>query len=376
VYTPGINDDVFANGNIVDIDTNIKVLSLNVQSLSRTWIDGITSTSIIGGTFNLRNNSVVNAERIFGPTVGGYNTLTLSGTNCSTVICPSLSAGTGSGSSFSINMLSQGVLTFVGNITNRSSNNNCASIICNSPGTVNIIGTITDTNNFAFPAVVNNNPQGTIKMTGNITVLSAGGGIANDSTGTVLLVGNIDSYTLNSAAYGIDQFSYGYINVIGNLTTYGNSPCLGTTGSYATVTFNTVKISGNINNGWDGTAAIFLPNYYINPPPKNGIINFPDVTYHLADSLSAFSMPQTKDVRLGTVYANNTLSGICAIPSKYSVVQGVSTDNTIGEAIFVVDTFYNMPLSALSIPNTIGTKLRNLLTTEAAGNLFSSFTKN
>jgi hypothetical protein len=374
VYTPGPGDDVFANGNIIDVDTNIAVKSLTVQGLSRTWIDGTTSTSTVGGTFNLNNGVTINALEIFGPTTTSVNTITLSGTKSATVICPSLSAGTNT-LAYGINTLSEGVLTFIGNITNRASNNG-AAIACSSPGTVNIIGTIISNNSFSFPAVINRNSNGLIKMTGNITVLSAGGGIGNLNNGSISMVGNIESYTLSTNAYGINQDTWGYIDVIGNLTTYGNSACISSNGTYTSYMWATNKISGNIVNSPNGTAAVFLPNYFITPVPKNGTIQFPDTTFHLADSLSAFSMPQIQDVRYGTRYANNTLSGICAIPSKYSVVQGVSTDNTIGEAIFVVDTLYNVPLSALTIPNTVGSKVRTLLTTEAAGYLFSSFTKN
>ena len=149
--------------------------------------------------------------------------------------------------------------------------------------------------------------------------------------------------------------------------------------------------SGNQYDNSTGYRAIFAAQYYVTPIPKNSLIRYATnglgigidaYTYqYTIDSLSAFSMPAVSAVRKGTPYAGGALIGTSVIPPAAAVSYGTLVDNTTGTAILTFDllnTFFETPLSALSVPNlssTVGYRVANALTSnESIGHLIASFT--
>ena len=120
-------------------------------------------------------------------------------------------------------------------------------------------------------------------------------------------------------------------------------------------------------------------NAYIRYAANGTGVGFDAYTYqYTVDSLSAFSMPNEGDVRLGTPYAGGLLTGKAIIPPISAVSYGTLVDNSSGTAILTLDllnTFFQTPLSALSTPGTIGYRVANSLNTvESVGHLIASFT--
>ena len=217
----------------------------------------------------------------------------------------------------------------------------------------------------------------------------------NDKIDTYPAAIRMNTGTLNLSSCeikGNNSWSGQGIHLLGGTSTVNTINCT----FYAGVKSNaingsgtTVNISGPIiEDYYNGYRAIALPKYFINPVPKNAYIRyaangtgvgFDAYTYqYTVDSLSAFSMPDEGDVRLGTPYAGGLLTGKAIIPPISAVSYGTLVDNSSGTAILTLDllnTFFQTPLSALSTPGTIGYRVANSLNTvESVGHLIASFT--
>lgn len=98
---------------------------------------------------------------------------------------------------------------------------------------------------------------------------------------------------------------------------------------------------------------------------------------YTADSLSAFNMPPISAVRAGVTYANATLMGTCIVPSPSSVALNIPVDNTVGTAVLSINDINSVfltPLSSITAPGSIGSKIKTAATVESAGHLIASFT--
>lgn len=82
-------------------------------------------------------------------------------------------------------------------------------------------------------------------------------------------------------------------------------------------------------------------------------------------SSTSFSYPASTDVRLGTTYKNNTLTGSMIVPPPSSVVFSTPVDNTVGTALLTFDNLTDY--SGKDVPNddSIGAKLKNITTSSA-----------
>lgn len=156
---PSVNDIVYCNGNIVLIDTNIEVKCITND---QTYID------VLGGAFNVIDNSVIKADIYSG-------------------IEPAISF-TGE------------KLKIIGNIEGSSFLAGIPGITNNGVGTIEIEGNVKGGNCGMTYGIVNNN-MGTISVTGNLYM---GLGYAcypiyNTNNGTIIING-IES--TNSGGYG------------------------------------------------------------------------------------------------------------------------------------------------------------------------------
>ena len=394
VYTPGVNDTVYANNNIIDIDVDITVDTLTNRAITNAvWIDGTTSNTVNGGVFTINSNITVNSNSIIGSSGAGntevYNTTVriMNGISSPTIICNYIGLAV-SNYSAAIESLTSGTVHIIGTIDTTSCASLAACVRAHGTGRLYFVGTLIDNSrpeNSTYGII--NDFSNNVFVTGNIIVgdvfttttnRADSGTLYQRSAAKTHFTGNILNMSATTWNTGVLLYNqYGYIEVIGNLTSLSAGACVKGQAMGASSAFTYVNniITANIVNSVDGWQAVVLPRYQVERRPKNNIVNS-NITFHSTGSLSAFSMPPIESVRYGVTYANNTLSGICAIPSPYTVVQGVSTDNGVGEAITTPITFFNVPLSALTTPNTVGTRIRTLLNTHTAGEVFSSFTQN
>jgi len=342
LYAPAANDDVYSNTYTIHVDTSVTVNSVtNTGATSRLWKDGATTTATGGGTFNLYNGVTVSA--IIPSINGNTSTLELSGTNSAALI-GTINGTTSVAGHPSTRNTGSGIFTVVGTLLGSTSGQNNCSCITNTAG-------------------------GIVNFTGNIVAGTgtSNAGIINSSAGTIIVTGNVTGGT-GSAAYGINNSSTGTAIVVGNVTA--------TSATNAFVSSNASainKISGNIINHSNGTAAIYAAKYVVDPAPKNGFIQYSNVNQFTTDSLSAFSMPPVSAVRLGTTFANGTLSGTCAIPNANSVELSVPVDNTVGTAFVNNQTIFKTNITSLTGDGTIGQRLKNSATVQSVGNVIASF---
>lgn len=343
LYAPAANDDVHPNDYTVHIDTNVIVKSFFNISTSGIWKDGGSGNAPVGGGFNVLDGVTVtgNVED-----VGNADVLSVSGTNSA---------------------------SFVGTFKGGNSSNSNSAIKNSGSGRVIVSGIISPKGATGVAPVVSNTSSGFIVFTGTASGGTGTNALAinNTSGGAIIVTGNVTGGT-GSAAYGINNSSTGTAIIVGNVT------ATSVTNAFVSSNASAInKISGNIINHPNGTAAIYATRYVVDPVPQNSFIQYSNVNQFTTDSLSAFSMPPVSAVRFGTSYANNTLVGTCIVPSASSVTANVAVDNMIGIAVTNIQSIYDTlttPLTALTSINTIGSKIKNISTTDAVGNIFASFT--
>ena len=342
LYAPAANDDVYSNTFTIHVDTNVTVTSVtNNSATSRLWKDGATTTATAGGTFNLLNGVIATASvASVGSTA---DVVVLSGTNSA---------------------------TFVGVVNGPISTVNNSAIKNSGSGTLTLVGSlIGQSSSGASPTVVSNSSTGNINFTG--TVVGGSGtntrGLDNSSVGTIIVTGNVAAGT-GSSAFGINNSSTGTAIIVGNVTA--------TSATNAFVSSNASainKISGNIINHPNGTAAIYAASYRVDPIPQNSFIQYSNVNQFSTDSLSAFSMPPVSAVRFGTSFANGTLTGTCKVPSANSVNVGVPVDNTVGTAFLTPAAIFDTSVASLTASDSLGARLKNSATVQSVGNIIASF---
>ena len=341
LYAPAAGDDVYSATFTIHVDTNVTVNSVtNGSATSRLWKDGATTTASGGGTFNLLNGVTITANVPF-QSASLSPTISLTGTNSSTLV-GYIVGGTGNTYPGAKNTGS-GIFNVTGSITGGSgtSSYGCGN---DSNGTLNITGTVTG---------------------GSST---AAYGISNTSVGTIIITGNIVSGPSNSTAYGINNSSTGTAIVVGNV--------VATSATNAFVSSNASainKMSGNIINHSNGTAAIYATRYVVDPVPTNSVIQYSNTNMFTTDSLSAFSMPPVSAVRSGVSFANSTLTGTCKVPSANSVNIGVPVDNTVGTAFLTPATLFDASVASLTASDSLGARLKNSATVQSVGNIVASF---
>lgn len=346
LYAPAANDDVYSNNFTIHVDQNVTVLSVtNNSATSRLWKDGATTTATAGGTFNLLNGVTLVGNATAG--TAATTCLNLSGTNSANVI---------------------------GNVVAGTNNVSSATgILHSSSGTLFVTGSISGTTVNAFGTAnhgLSNTSGGVVQITGNV---NAGGGnnaygVSNSSVGSILVVGNVTGSNLDARSGGINNSSTGTAIVVGNV--------IATSATNAFVSSNASainKISGNIINNSNGTAAIYATRYVVDPVPTNSVIQYSNTNMFTTDSLSAFSMPPVSAVRSGVSFANNTLTGTCRVPSANSVNIGVPVDNTVGTAFLTPATLFDSSVASLTASDSLGARLKNSATVQSVGNIVASF---
>lgn len=345
LYAPAANDDVYSNTYTIHVDTNVTVNSVtNNSATSRLWKDGATTTATAGGTFNLLNGVTLVGNATAGTT--GTTCLNLSGTNSANIVGNVVSGTSGSAASTGVLHSSSGILSITGGV---------------SVTTASIFGLLNHG--------LSNTSGGAVQITGNVSGGGGSGhGVSNSSGGAVMVVGNVAASNIDTRSNGINNSSTGTAIVVGNV--------IATSATNAFVSSNASainKISGNIINHSNGTAAIYAARYVVDPVPTNSVIQYSNVNMFTTDSLSAFSMPPVSAVRSGVSFANSTLTGTCRVPSANSVNIGVPVDNTVGTAFLTPATLFDSSVASLTASNSLGARLKNSATVQSVGNIVASF---
>lgn len=358
LFKPTDNDYVWANGNRIEIDENVKVISVSIHNDTRTWADNGTGAAVGGGYYYLGNNVVFEGTVLGRINGAGITTMYLSGSNNATIV------GTLSGSHSSS-------YSAIALATTRD-----------AKGTLNIIGDL-----------YGGSSPGDQNYAGHALYID-GNGIKVNVSGFCYGKQNSSNYSLQySVIRNVTTYSSIYFN--GNMYAGGDcaafyndvyTNCYFTGNFYAGNRHNAINntsytaninLAGNLVSNGPYTA-IKSPRYFMYPVPKNSYISIfqSESSYNYffsSDSLSAFSMPPLSSVRLGTIYGNGALTGTCVIPSVSSVTFGVPVDGKIGISLLDPFEFFSTKVLSLTAPNTIGEKLTRLTPIQSMGSVLASF---
>jgi hypothetical protein len=271
-----------------------------------------------------------------------------------------------------------------------------------SGGVINVRGTVIGGSGANGEGISMVTANTTVSVTGTVIGGTAGPGIINGSTGTATVSGTVIGGPVASV-YGFSNLSTGTAIISGS--------AIGGLGSGAHGAFNSstgvLRVQRAVGNDWGlgyttalGPAAgvasgvagsqTFVQELQTGPRgqwPTAGIIFFTPNTkatsmfetdtfqnYSLIQSNSADNLlPPVSSVRQGTIYDLGMDTGTCAIPPASSVGLGVPVDNTTGIATLTPTNVWNISASQITDNQSIGGRLKNTLSTNAAQNLLNSF---
>ena len=264
--------------------------------------------------------------------------------------------------------------------------------------TVNVLGDLLGGNsgyNIRMYYYCNNN---TINIVGNIysgptSVNPSLGVYKNARSNTTLNITGAEIHGGNTAAvyYAIyDKYFYATINATEIAADPTNTSKVGhaiqSTSRYlGWVKINATRILDNLL----GTSALFLRSYTLDGTPSEAYIRYAaipsiggTVVHSSLNSISTFSMPPPSAVRAGVAYGSGgSFVGTCEIPSVSAVLFGVpvgAADGTVGtgildQSLLNYNAIYNAPLSAFTVPGSVGERLKEQITIETVGKLIESF---
>jgi hypothetical protein len=254
-----------------------------------------------------------------------------------------------------------------------------------------IIGDLFGSNTTALAAALDNtSSSGIVNVVGNATGGSVNGayGIYNRSTGQTHIVGESIGGTSSNVPglhNGVNPGNGGACsasvsrasNLHAGITSLGNTVTVGTAISNAAVS---ALRSSSAGADFIVTTAVCTGGQFICDVPTrvklttNATIQFPMTTNALGTFTEVNNQDQASpvDVRLGTTYANGSLTGTCAVPPAGSVALSVPVDNSVGSlataAVVAADLLNEIATS--SIP--LAERLRNVATTSTVNSAVGS----
>ena len=281
--------------------------------------NGFAITVNVDATFTEARNDA-NA----GATAGGYFDL-ISGVTLTADVL----AGTANSVCVRFQLAAPAIAYIAGNVT--AGGGAGATAVANlSSGTLAITGNVTG-GAFAVTAQgVYNLSNGTLNITGTVTGGLGSAGAYNNAAGTMTITGTVIGGSA-ATAYGAQNNGAGIMTVNGSV--YG-SPT-----SVAPGVFGTVGSYTYANGSGYASAAGCMPfgGYVRFDFTASSLMyvrdkNLVQRTYIPAEYSVSNGVPAIADVRNGTSYALGALTGTCYVPAASSVVAGVPVDNTVGTA--------------------------------------------
>jgi hypothetical protein len=229
-----------------------------------------------------------------------------------------------------------------------------------------------------------NNSTGTIIVSSSVVGNGTGGnsrGAENASTGTIIIGGAAIGGNFGNTGYGVSNNTTGIVRVkraVGNDWGLGYTSALaGTPGVFSNVQGSQTfveELECGPRGQWPTAGVIFFTP---NPKATSHFVTDTFQNYSLIQSNSADNLlPPVSSVRQGTTYSLGLSTGTCAIPPASSVGFGVSVDNTTGTATLVSTNVWNISSQEITDNQSIGGRLKNTLTANAAERLVNSFNLN
>lgn len=353
---PTASDDVFANNQIVTVDTNIQVLSLG---------NGSATGVAAGGRFNLANGITVTSTSTSAFRPSSVVLMQITGSDTATII-----ASTVQGSSAAdVLLISQSANIIISGSVIGGTGIAVRAITHASSGTLTITGSVRGgVFNVAHGILFSG--TGVINISGSVEGGNGGPGhgISSTSTGTINVTGSIIAGNITS---GISTTTAGNITVRGSIISSPNTPGISSTSTSATV-----RVTGPLINQ-NNINAVYSPKIQLisNSTPTYTLQSntFPrSVTFY--DSAYTSSLPTQTNVRSGSLYGgSNEFSGSMVVPLTSSVRYGVPVDNVIGSATLTPQNIFDFATQNLTGSNTIGERLKNISTVQTTAATIAAF---
>lgn len=293
-----------------------------------------------------------------------------------------------------------GTINVYGNIINNGepgagTNFQAVGALCTGPGRINIYGDLSASANGAASnwGVWNVGP-GTIVVYGNVY---GGAGVdsrgINHNNGVVQITGSVVSGN-GARSYGIIQSASGSVTVktvVGGVSAgFGRTPSLWNNTTFGTCYIEEIKLGEDGGYPIDGTRVIFLrkPNNQVNfiASTSASLFQISSIggqwftsilspsSLTLFTSLSGFGTiaPLLSNVRSGTTFDFNQLTGTLVIPPFQTVTSGTPVDTLTSFGTFFTDLprAWQTQTSAITAANSLGTRFKNIITLPETTNLW------
>lgn len=387
---PTASDAVFLNNQIITLDQNITVVSINNVA---------TGSAAAGGRIEIYDNFNISASFIVvnGPNVSP-GLISFYGTG-STIITSQINRFINGEFGPTIFNASTGTINIIGNIfAPVNSGNSSTAVINGSTGTINIVGNLSSSNNNAQNYGVINS-FGVINVTGNVTAGSSNGvnpTISNNNTGIVNVTGDVLGCPfgfVGSLQNAISHNSLSTVNITGNVFAFRTAGIASTvTNTISVVGQCIASLSASAVTSTSTTATNVFTGPFINSGSRNAIYCYniqmyknATTSYQIGVSGSANTItllsedqapgiPSSTNVRTGVIYGpTNTLTGTMAVPDPRSVSWGVAVDATSGSAITKPEDIWNVALASLTGSNSIGRRLAAASTSASNAAIINAF---
>jgi hypothetical protein len=414
---PTAADVVYANGQIVNIDTDVSFTTIRN--------DASASAVVVGGFF-IPNNGVTITGNVFGNygvVATNEYVIRCTGSNSSTII-GNISTG-GSNYNVGVSMVQGSSLTVTGSVqcsanlsgggtsnraiftTSSGSLRISGSVLCggngSSIGTLHINGATTVDIRGEVSSRAGSNAGPVILTQGNANINIVGDVVTgvstaiNVNTGTSILTITGSVYQLPTSANGNQIAVAGTscnVNISGSIFAGPAAPAISCTitgnttlrgpiyasvlypgVSFTTVTTHIVNATGpfyNVNN----RNAVFAQNLQL-ISGSTPTWTFDTETYGEQRTLYTQNwpgnFPSASNVRSGIMFGDtDQFTGTVAIPPTGSVLKGVPVGNATGSASFDTQNVWSALTSSLTVTGSLGARLRNTSTVASDGAAIAS----
>jgi hypothetical protein len=362
---PGVNDAVYTNNFIVQVNQNISVFSLSNKLATGVVVGGVFE---VGISVNITTSNGIYGRQGAGPVI-------LSAFSCVYIKSNSIVVNIQS-DVYGSDGFTAGGYYGVG-------------IYCDKTATITLTGNLYGGTGIKSPAFYNA-ASANITIIGDLVAgtVSTSYAFENIGASVVFITGNQNA----NVAPAIFNTGNALITIIGNQSA-SFSPAISTTASGATLnvtgTCSASSTAHGIINSQSAAniiyagilvnigkiIAIFSPCLYLDILVNTSYWSFQKSDQLTNNSLYAAGIlpgvPSEMNVRNGVVFGpSNELTGSLIVPDPLNVRKGVPTDSTIGSAELTADDL----LAAIEVSaNPVAVRLRNVATVQSTGDQITAF---
>lgn len=286
-----------------------------------TWTGGVipgvgdTARAATGHTITITAN--VACDAVTNTATGNGRFVLNDGVTLTANISP-VTISTNSQNFVEFNSASPAQCYVVGDVVGFPQNSAFHSIANNSSGTVNVTGNVTGSSvTSGVNTAIANIAGGIVNVTGNVTG-TASAAIRNSNVGTIIVTGNVEGGTTRE---GILNSSTGIIQVVGSFIASSASSAISSPSAF-------VRASGSFIYAANGRAPVSASGLLLWSTPSNSMTRYAlnglgtFVDMFTADN--ALGQANPTDVRSGVSYASGSLTGTLAVPVRGTISYGVT----------------------------------------------------